>query len=182
MALSRCTETRLLEAVWYEVKACFARSDLGLTDKYFPNGVAKIYAHPFDKEEQLTLTPWTIVVTPIPPRWTPGVGGAGDNYYVVEVAFIFPKEAFHIQPGRTTFLDHIDALRRWLVDGGSWAEEVGHALAGMPIRDPDNSAKEVAHMRSFAQTEDFEAPNNCGIVVPVLIEFETFETDEGDIV
>jgi hypothetical protein len=182
MALSRCTETRLLEAVWFEAKQCFAQTSLGLTDKYFPKGVAKIFAHPFDKAEQLSLTPWTIIVTPIPPRWQPGVGGAGDNYYIIETAFVFPHEAFHIKTGQNSFLDHIDAWRRWLVDGGSWAAEVGHSLKGMPIRDPDNPSKEVAHMRSFAQTEDEEAPNGCGIVVPVLIEFETFETDDGDIV
>lgn len=169
MALYRCIETRLLEAVWTETKNCFAQSSLGLASTY----ASRIYARPFSPSE--TLSPFTIYINPVAPKWEPGVGGVGDNFYIVEVMFIFPFDLLNIVAGQNTFLDHVHALRQWLTAGGSWTNKT------MAIQDPDNLGHEVAHLTAITQESPGPAPNNAGVSVPVLLEYETRE-DRGGVV
>lgn len=161
MALSRCIETRLLEAVWREVKACFAQVTLGLSSLYANN----IHARPWMEGDP--LHPYTVYVTHVPVKWEPGVGGVGDNYYIVEVAFVFPWSAANFGTGENTFLDHIQELREWLVSGGTFPN------SHMDIEDPDNAGASLAWLKSFAWGEPEPAPGNAGMAVPVMLEYET---------
>lgn len=167
MALSRCIETRLLEAVWRETKACFAQADLGLADLY----ANQIHARPWQEGE--ALNPYTIFITPVPAKWEQGVGGVSDNFYIIEVTFVFPWSAANFAAGGNTFIDHIQELRAYLTGSGSLSTRTG------AIADPDNLTQEVAHIASFAWTEPSPAPGNAGMAVPVLLEYETRENKLG---
>lgn len=180
MALSRCIETRLLEAAWQETKNCFTdavRTSIGqpaiaLDATYSSNGQFRIFARPFRKNE--SIVPYQINIVPIPPKWQVGTGGVGTTEYELEVDFVFPFDLLNIVVGQNSFLDHIAAYRAWLAIGGSWNVPKTRAL-----QDPDNSGKEVAHLTSFAQDHWLLAPGNAGVIVPVILGYETREDQSG---
>ena len=167
MALSRCIETRLMEAVLREVKACFAQADLGLATIY----ADRIYARPWSEGEP--ITPHTVYVNPSPLMWEPGASGVSVNIYAVEVAFVFPWNAANFANGQNTFLDHVEELRAWLVTGGTMPNN------HLDIEDPDNAGASLGWLRSFRWTDPQPAPGNAGMAVPVILEYETRETKAG---
>ncbi len=182
MALSRCIETRLLEAVWTETKNCFTDSvrvaagdsAISLDSTYSHGGQYRIYGRPFMKTE--SIVPYQINIVPLPPTWEPGTSGRSTTLYSVEVDFIFPFDFLNIAAGQNTFLDHIAVYRAWMAAGGSWRPNKGRAL-----KDPDNPTKEIAHLVQFAQEAWEPAPQDAGALVPVLLKYETRESGAGAI-
>jgi hypothetical protein len=167
VALSRCIETRLMEAVLREVKACFAQADLGLSDEYGD----RIYARPWMESDPLVA--YTIYINPMPVTWEQGVGGVGESVYNVEVTFIFPWKAATFASGENSFLDHIEELRAYLFSGGTWPNN------NNAIEDPDADNTSLAWIRSFGWAAPEPAPNNAGMAVPVLLGYLTRENESG---
>jgi hypothetical protein len=179
MAPSRSIETRLLEAVWTETINCFKDSvrtsigeaAIGLDSTYSANGQYRIYARPFRKSE--SIVPYQIHMVPLPPKWEIGTGGVETTVYEIEVDFVFPFDLLNLVAGQTTFLDHIAAYRAWLAIGGSWNSKA------RGLKDPDNPTVEIAHLVAFVQDHWLLAPQTAGVIIPVILRFETREDKKG---
>lgn len=182
MALSRCSETRLLEAVLVETIACFTdalraaagQAEIGLNALYYSNGYPRIYARPFRNQE--ALSPYMIQMMSLPPTWYPNTSGGGETLYEIEINFIFPFDLANVVPGAgaNSFLDHITVYRTWLISGGT-SPSMDRSLI-----DPDAAgdiSKRIGVLRKFAQEDFLVAANNAGIMVPVILGYEIREKD-----
>jgi hypothetical protein len=184
VSLPRSILTRLHEAVWRETIACYARSELGLVEKYGGPDAWKIFPiHLLPK--QSVVGPRQINVVPVSPEWRPGVGGISDTEKQVALDYHFPvNEVFQFTPGGNTFHDEIDALKSWLAGGGSVENKNGRLL------DPDAPTGAIGadrfiniNLTSFHVGDPTLYPNATSVasaLVSVLVTFGTRENSQGE--
>ncbi|HXG58195.1 MAG TPA: hypothetical protein VNL91_04160 [Thermoanaerobaculia bacterium] len=158
----RCVLTRLLEACYREAVACYSQAHL--VELYSTNGRLRIYAQPLLPGEQ--VVPRQINIVPLPPVWTPGVGGVSELGKEIEFTFHFPVQSVVLVPGETTFLDEVDELAKWLRAGGTSPNKNGR------LADPDNPGKYLNEaIRRIEWDTPQPGPRNASVVVPVIVTF-----------
>jgi hypothetical protein len=177
VSLPRSIETRLLEAVWRETIACFAREDLGLVEGYGGPENWRIYPYPLLEAEN--VTPRQVNIVNVPPEYKPGIGGNSDSIKEIEVCFHFPvNNSLKFTPGQNSFLDEIKALQVWLNKGGTPQNNKNARLL-----DPDGNGIDQyinEKIDSFAwQNPYIPLKTKAAVVYPVLIAFSVKEDSQG---
>lgn len=181
MSLQRSIPTRILEAVAREARACFAQVALGVADKYLHrDGSSTVYAWAMFPADGIVPFQINVVVTPT--QFDQGLGAVNDTRYDVQVDFAFPSTLVKFADGENTYIDHVVALRHWLMRGGTWAERIGAAMRSGELEDPDNANREIAHLIGFGWGIPDPVPNTSAIVVPSKLVYETRENSFGEIV
>jgi hypothetical protein len=184
VSLPRAIPTRLLEACDREAKACLAQAALGLEADYkAADGSWKVFPYALLEGESAVQYQINIVVTPS--SYEQGVGAINMTFLDVNWFFHFPVliRTFTVGVGANTYLDHVWALRRWLMLGGTWAARISVAMKAAPIEDPDHSGESLGSLIRWEVGDPFVHPKSKGVlVVPVGTTWETRESSTGELV